>query len=365
MRRVLQVLGHSAGGIARHVAQLVTLLDGVDGFRVDIAGPPDLPVPLPKDVHPVVIPDGPFLGHRGAIVGLRRVIVSERIDVVHAHGLRAAIDASLAARGSGVPVFATVHNLVRPEITGGRAPLYRWGENLVVHLARRTFAVSEDIASHLRERVPSSAQRVEVLHLGAGPLPQPSRTSAEVRAAAGVSSDQTLIVTASRLSPQKAVDVMLHALAQLAPDFVLAISGVGPLERELRTLAERLGLADRVRWLGFRNDLADLIAAADVFCLSSIWEGVPLAAMEAIQLGTPVIATAVGGMPELIEDGRSGRLVAPRNPRALALAIREVARDPDRRRWYVENARVDLEKNFSTERMLARLMEAYEDGSDA
>jgi glycosyltransferase involved in cell wall biosynthesis len=152
---------------------------------------------------------------------------------------------------------------------------------------------------------------------------------------------------------------MLHALALLSRPSVLAVLGVGPLESELRSLAERLNLDERVRWLGFRDDIADHLAAADIFCLSSVWEGVPLAAMEAIQLGTPVVATAVGGMPELVTDGHSGRLVEPGVPRSIADALREVLSDDDARKRYVENARTDLEKNFSTDRMLVRLREAY------
>jgi glycosyltransferase involved in cell wall biosynthesis len=175
----------------------------------------------------------------------------------------------------------------------------------------------------------------------------------------GLSSDQALIVTASRLAPQKAVHVMLHALALLSTPSVLAVLGVGPLEEELRALVAWLRLEDRIRWLGFRDDIADHLAAADVFCLSSVWEGVPLAAMEAIQLGTPVVATAVGGMPELIVDRHSGRLVEPGVPRAIADALHEVLTDDDVRKTYVENARVDLETNFSTERMIARLREVY------
>jgi glycosyltransferase involved in cell wall biosynthesis len=168
-----------------------------------------------------------------------------------------------------------------------------------------------------------------------------------------------LIVTASRLAPQKAVDVMLHAFALLTMPAVLAIFGIGPLEHELKELAARLELTDRVRWLGFKADIADHLAAADAFCLSSIWEGVPLAAMEAVQLGTPIVATAVGGLPELISDGRSGRLVEARNPRALADALREVLTDPERAGYYAGNAREDLELNFSTERMIERLRTAY------
>jgi glycosyltransferase involved in cell wall biosynthesis len=366
MTSVLQVLGRSAGGIARHVAQIVTSIDGRDGFRIDIAGPPGLPIAMPKDMHDLVIPDGPVRGHRAAIAALRRLIDEGRYDVVHAHGLRAGIDASIAARRKDVPVFVTIHNLVRPEIAGKKkAPMYRLAEDLAVRLSDRTFAVSEDIARHVRRRVRNASTRVEVMHLGAGSPPSIRRRAEDVRRSLDVPPGDGLVLTASRLAPQKAVDVMLHAFAQLTTSAVLAIFGIGPLEAELRALTSRLDLDDRVRWLGFQADISDHLAAADAFCLSSIWEGVPLAAMEAVQIGTPVVATAVGGMPELIVDRHSGRLVEPRNPRALADALREVLTDDERRNLYIENARADLARNFSTERMIERLRTAYSEGARA
>ena len=365
MTKVLEVLGRSAGGIARHVAQIAESIDGRDGFQIDIAGPPGLPVAMPKPMHEIVIPDGPLRGHRTAISALRALIDQGGYQVVHAHGLRAGIDAARAARGKGVPVYVTIHNLVRPEIAGKKAPMYRLAEDLAVRLSDRTFAVSEDIGEHVRRRTGRAADRVEVMHLGAGQRPEVKRSREEVRASLDMQADQALIVTASRLAPQKAVDIMLHAFAQLRMPCVLAVFGIGPLEDELRALATRLGLQDRIRWLGFSADLADHLAAADAFCLSSIWEGVPLAAMEAVQLETPVVATAVGGMPELIADGHSGRLVEPRNPRALADALREVLTNEDRRKSYVENAAANLEVNFSTDRMIARLREVYSEGARA
>lgn len=358
MTRVLQVLGRSAGGIARHVAGIVESLDGTDHLRIDVAGPPDLPLSMPKQVHDVLIPDGPR-GHRRAVGEIRELCRTEPFDLVHAHGLRAGVDAARAVRRRRIPVLVTVHNLVRREIVGRRARIYRIAEDLAVRLSTHTFAVSEDIAAHLSRRIPSAAGKIEVLHLGAGPPPVVTTQRKEVRESLEIRPEEALIVTAARLAPQKSLDVMLHALALLSVPSTLAVLGVGPMEGELRALAARLDLDRRVRWLGFRDDIADHLAAADLFALSSIWEGVPLAAMEAIQLGTPIVATAVGGMPELVTDGRSGRLVEHGVPRSLADAMREVLTDDDLREAYVANARTDLERNFSTERMLDRLRRSY------
>jgi glycosyltransferase involved in cell wall biosynthesis len=339
-------------------------LDGRRGLRIDIAGPPDLPLAMPKSVLEVSIPDGVF-GHRAAIGALRALARAGSYHVVHAHGLRAGADACLAWRGASVPVFVTLHNIVQPEVAGRwRALLYRAAEPLVVRLSTRTFAISEDIARRLY-RTPRDAHKVEVLHLGIGGAPSVTRPAAEVRAALGVADGQGLIVTASRLAPQKALSVMLEAMAELPDDVALAVLGQGPMEGELRTRAGDLGVAGRVIWLGWRHDVADHIAAADVFCLSSLWEGVPLAAMEAIMLGTPVVATDAGGTSELVRDGVSGRLVPPGDPSALAAALAEVLASDDLRSRYRRRARELLHESFSTERMLERLEDAYRAGTDA
>ena len=359
--RVLQVLGYSTGGISRHVAQVTAALDG-EGFEVDVAGPADLPLEMPKPVHSVTIPSGPVSGHRAAIARLREIVSAGRYGVVHAHGLRAGIDAALAARGL-CPVVLTVHNLVHPDVAGRVKYLaYRRAEALAVGLTDHTFAVSAEIAGHLRKRRRARG-KVEVLYLGIGDPPRVARGREEIRAELGVGDDERLVVTASRLAPQKALPVMFEALASAGTPFVLALLGTGPQEPELRRSADERGIADRVRWLGFRPDVADYIAAGDVFCLSSVWEGVPLAAQEAILLGVPVVATAVGGMPELVEDAVTGRLVPPRDPAALSAALRQVLASDALRQTFADGARARLAERFSTERMLARLAVEYRERS--
>jgi glycosyltransferase involved in cell wall biosynthesis len=353
--RVLQVLGNSAGGIARHVAQVTEHLDG-HGFTVDIAGPPKLPLAMPKPLHHVSIPDGPVKGHKVAVRRLREIVRSNGYDVVHAHGLRAGIDAALAARGTA-PVLLTVHNVVHPDVAGpARAVLYKPAESLAVRLTDHTFAVSGEIARRLR-KVRGAGHKVEVLYLGIGAPPETRRDRETIRRELGAGG--ALVVTASRLAPQKALHVMFDALARLDLPCTLAVLGTGPLEDDLRQAADRAGVGERVRWLGFRDDVADYVAAADVFCLSSVWEGVPLAAQEAVLLGVPIVATAVGGMPELVDDAVTGRLVPPADPAALADALRQVLANEVLRTTFAAAARARLAERFSTEKMLARLGAEY------
>jgi glycosyltransferase involved in cell wall biosynthesis len=358
-RRVLEVLGRSAGGIAAHVARVTEGLDGRDGLVVDISGPPDLPVPMPKAVRPLVIPDG-LRGHVRAVRSLRSILREGAYEVVHAHGLRAGIDSGIAARGLNVIRCVSVHNLVRPDVTGGvRSIFYRWAEPLVVRLNHKVFAPSEEIAQHLRATIPGAAEKVDVVLLGVGEEVATMRSRDEVRHELGLSPDSRLIVTVSRLHPQKALHVLLEALSRLSSGVYLAIVGEGPLEADLKKQAAMLGVSERVAWLGFRDDVGDYLAAADVFCLSSRWEAVALAAKEAVLVDTPVVATDVGGMRELFQDGVSGRLVPKEDPSALATALRDVLEHPDNAETYARNARAALTERFSTAGMLDRLYRAY------
>lgn len=359
MTRVLEVLGQSTGGVGRHVSEVVKALDGTAGLEVDIAAPPDLRAPMPKPVIGVPIPGG-LRGHVRAVRRLRRTIVEGEYDLVHGHGLRAGMDAVLAARGAGVRSVVTLHNLIVPEVSGGvGARVYRRIEPLVVGLSARTFVPSREMAERLARDAPRLAPRIEVLYAGVAEVAEPKRARTDIRAELDVGDGAGLLVAVARLHPQKALSVMLEAVALVEEDAVLAIVGEGPSEDELRSRSAALGLGPRVRFLGWRSDAADIVAAAEVFCLSSVWEAVPLAAQEAVLLGTPVVSTDVGGLDELITDGVSGRLVPPGDPRALAGALDEMlASEVDRKRL-ADRARSDYSMRFSRERILERLREIY------
>lgn len=362
--KVLEVLGTSTGGVAAHVARVTEELNRAGGFEIEIAGSPDLPAEMPAAVYPLHIPKGPT-GHRAAVRALIGLISRGDYQVIHGHGLRAGLDAARAARRTNVPVVVTVHNLVQREIAGAlKARAFRVAEPLVAKLSDRTLAVSGEIADRLRSAAPARVGTIEVLHLGVGETPSTSRDRDDVRAGMDLMADDRLVVTVARLVPQKALHVMLAAVAELPSTVHLAILGEGRLEGDLRATADRAGIAERVHFLGFRADVADHLAAADVYVLSSIWEGVPLSAQEAILLGTPIVATHVGGMPELVEDRTSGRLVPRDDPEALAAAVAEVLGDPEVAGGYARKAAEELRKNFSTGAMLSRLSEIYRELAD-
>jgi glycosyltransferase involved in cell wall biosynthesis len=264
---------------------------------------------------------------------LRRLLIDDPVDVVHAHNPSIAVGTRLVVRS--LPrrlrprVVVTDHN-----VWHGYARPTRWAEALTGRPddARITVsqAVLETVPARLLDRAQVVVQGIEVDQVTA----QRERR-AEVRAELGINPDTLVVGTVANLRPQKAYPDLLHASREvidtLADVRFLAV-GQGPQEQELRALHAKLGLGDRFQFLGYRADAVRLMAACDVFVLASHWEGLGVAVMEALALGLPVVGTSVGGIPEVVEHGREGLLVPPKQPPALAAALVQVLTDDEHRR---------------------------------
>lgn len=350
-RRVLLVLGPSSGGIRRHVA---ILRDGLAerGWEPMTAAPAGVldglggaDVVLPVGLDPRTIA-------RGAGI-LRRA--STEVDLVHAHGMKAAAVA-VAARCR--PRVMTLHNVVLDDAAGRSAPVLRAVERRLPGAMDRTIAVSNEI----RGRFPAAARAAMEVIVPAGTPPVPERTADEVRADLGVG-DRPLVVTAARLHPQKDLGALLRAAVDVraeVADVAVVIVGDGPDRRALEDLRDDLGLAGTVSFTGQVPNAADHLAAADVVAQSSLWEGSPLVVAEAMTLGRPVVATAVGANPEAIEDGVTGVLVEPRAPAALGAAIVEVLGDPAHAAAMGAAARVAAGERFAPGVLIDAVVRCYE-----
>ncbi len=293
--RVLLVLATSTGGVGRHVASLAGGLEA-RGHDVTVAGPSSSRAVVGRPAYEVVeIGSAPHPA-RDAVAVTRLRALARDADVVHAHGLRAGALAVLTPR----PVVVTLHNAV----TGRVAAVL---ERLVAHRSRVVLAASEDLAARARA---VGADDVRLAPVAAPPL-EPTGVDPGL--------GHPLVLAVGRLHPQKGYDVLLAARSAW-PEAVVAVAGDGPLAQELR------GRAPDVRWLGRRDDVADLLAAADVVVLPSVWEARSLTAQEALRAGRPLVATAVGGVPDLVRDGAV--LVPPGDAVALAAAVRRLLDDP-------------------------------------
>jgi glycosyltransferase involved in cell wall biosynthesis len=287
-----------------------------------------------------------------AVRRLTRRLRSARVDLVHVHGHFAVnVVARIAGRLAGARVLSHMHieNTFR-QGTGRRAQIAL--DNATARLSFAIVAVSEATAGSLR-RQGYPDDRLQVVRNGIDATP-----AEPVRLAEG----QTILEVA-RLAEVKGQRTLLAALAGLDATLVLVgrdLEQSGAYERELRAEAERLGVAGRVVFAGYRDDVPALLAGCDVFCLPSLMEGLPLVVLEAMVQGAPVVATAVGGTPELVADGETGVLVPPGDVTALHEGLERVLASPDLARRLGEAGRARARTAFSAAETNERILRIYE-----
>ncbi|GGS57374.1 glycosyl transferase [Planobispora rosea] len=357
--RVAFVLGTSAGGVGRHVAMLAAGLVR-RGHRVVVAGPPSTEETFGFTRHgarfvPVPISDRPRPG--GDLRAVRVLRGLRGADAVHAHGLRAGALAALALTGTRTGLVVTLHNAATAG--GVVGAIYGVLERIVARRADRILVVSPDLGDRMTAL---GAGHVEAAVVPAPELAASGRSPEEVRAellssveAVGPAepgespesgesaepepaergepggADRPILLTVARLAQQKGLETLLDAAASFAPGSaperraLFLVAGDGPLRGELQRRIDAEGLP--VRLLGDRRDVGDLLAVARALVVPSRWEGQPLSVQEALRSGTPVVATAVGGIPPMV--GRGGVLVPYGDAAAMSEAVRRILTDDE------------------------------------
>jgi glycosyltransferase involved in cell wall biosynthesis len=289
---------------------------------------------------------------------LLRFMHTEDVAVIHAHKFGSNFwGAVTGALGRTPVVLAHEHSW---SFEGQQ--MRQLVDRLVIsRLADAVIAVSRADRQRMIDVVGIPPERIVFIPNG---IPAPVRGDPHaVRRSTGISETAPVLVSVGNLLPAKAYDVMLQALALVRPSFpevrLLVAGGRDP--RQLQRLAAQLGIEDAVTFLGLRTDIPDVLAAANIAVSSSDHEGSPLAAMEYLGAGLPVIATAVGGMPDLITSGETGILVQRRDPSALASAIQQLLANPDQARAMGEQGRIRQRRDFSLDAMVARVETLYTD----
>jgi glycosyltransferase involved in cell wall biosynthesis len=305
-------------------------------------------------VHPVAMRGTWDLASGLALAALHR---SLRPDLVHWHAARAhalGAAASLLAPGPARVLSRRVDFPVRG--TPGSRLLYAMPLEAII-------AISEGVRDALvQSGVPGERIRVIRSGIDLAPFEAPFDRDA-LRERLRILPGETIVLQVAALAPHKSQTDLLRAAALAAarrPDLRFWIAGEGPLRVALERERQALGLGREVRLLGFRDDVPDLLRAADLFCVSSYLEGLGTSTLDAMAAGLPVVATRVGGVPEAVAHGESGLLVEPRDPRALAEAILALAGDPDRRRRMGAAAR-EAVRRFSADRTELETRRLYDE----
>ncbi|MBI3320807.1 MAG: glycosyltransferase [Candidatus Omnitrophica bacterium] len=287
------------------------------------------------------------------VPALASLMKRERIDVVHTHNMGPLLYGSVAARLAGVRALINTRH--------GREEKCR--SRFIWRLNDAVVAISEDAKRRLLAHNRLDERRVRVIYNGIELGSTNGHASADFKRQCGLSPQRRLIGTVGRLAQEKDHGTLLQAFAGLIRfgcDAELAIAGDGALKPSLERMAGALGIAGRVRLLGFRSDARALIGAFDLFALSSLTEGIALTLLEAMAARKPVVATEVGGNPEVVVDGMTGLLVPPQQPDRFAQAMRVVLDDPALAARFGEAGRRRVEEHFSVERMVREYVQLYE-----
>jgi glycosyltransferase involved in cell wall biosynthesis len=289
-------------------------------------------------------------------------------DLVHTHLIHADVLGGVAARLAGVPVVVSTKHGYEDYDRTSRA--YRLA-GLTARWTRKVITISDALSGKVAEveRIPTA--KLTTIHYGIDcvvPGPQPSRDA--VRRSLGLPPDAFAVLSTGRLVPVKGYQYLIEAVGKLragGSSVILLIAGDGPERAVLQAQAERLGVGDRVRFLGWRADVSTLLAGVDAFALATLGEGFGLAILEAMAQRLPVVATRVVAVPEIVQDGETGLLVPPRDPAALADALLALEREPELRRRFAAAGHRRALDHFSVARMVRDTERVYADvlGTDA
>lgn len=288
-----------------------------------------------------------------------RLIRERQVTLLHTHEFFMNTVGLVASRLTGIPLVATVHGQNYYPDRFHRRGSY----GLVGRFAQQMVTVSQYVRRFLAERTGIPLDRIRVVPNGVPVDEEPSQEKvAALRKSLGLDQQSRVVVTVGSLYPVKGHTYLIQAALRIVrecPHVIFLIVGRGGLRGELEAQALRLGVTPYLRFLGHREDVRDLLAVSDVFVLPSLSEGMPLSVLEAMAAGVPPVATQVGGISEVIEDGKTGLLVPPRDSDALARSIATLLEDRILTKEIGESARHVVASRFSLTTMIQTYQEIY------
>ncbi len=369
----------NVGGPAIHVVNLTAGLDPAR-FECQLVTGTENPgegtlmgMALEHHIEPIVIPE--MVGQLSlkprdlkALIALYQLIRRERPHIVHTHAAKPGVLGRLAARLAGVPIV--VHTFHGHILHGYYGPLIsqllRWMERWLAGISDRIIAVSEQVKQDLVRYRVAVAGKICVIPLGFDlrPFLHSGQHRGALMQELGLTNGTRLVGIVGRIFPIKNHRLFLEAAARVAveePHARFVVVGDGVLRHEMEACAQSLGIADRVTFTGWRRDLPRVYPDLDVLVVSSLNEGTPVSAIEAMASGCPVVATRVGGLPDLIDDGKTGHLVPSEDVAALANGILRVLRDRVAAQAIAQAAREHVSQRFRSSRLLCDMERLYDE----
>lgn len=293
------------------------------------------------------------------IYRLYRFLCQERPHIVQTHNWGTLVEGALAAKLAGVPI---VIHAERGTIEGRRRNLFV--QRCLLRTVHRVLSVSETHRRRLADATGFPYERIKPIPNGVDVslfYPRPAEKQ-RLRKDLGLEPTPIYVGTVANLRPVKNHALLLRVgsrICQAYEDVRFVFAGDGPLKAQLVALAEELGISTKVRFLGTRADIPEVLNALDVFVLPSLSEGMPNAVLEAMACGLPVVATRVGGIPELIEDGNTGILVPSEDEGQLEVILKNLLRDDTKRRALGEKGRQRVLECFRLDRMVNEYQDLY------
>ncbi|KXG78735.1 putative glycosyltransferase EpsD [Fervidicola ferrireducens] len=357
--KLLEVVRDAEGGMKRHVEYLIRGLDKDKFDIILLLSAENLKLwNLEKSVKVA----NTRLGDRRALLAISKsffdivkILKKEKIDIIHSHGLLAAAIGTAAALVAGTPrIVTTLHNFPKNNFQNRLAGYFlRYNHKIIT--------VSQKMAQEVREVFSIPVEKLAVIYNGID-----LKSLGKFNISTFKRENSFSFLNIARLIPEKGVDVFLKASALLLEklssdkiDLKFYIAGTGPMEKKLKDLADELSLSGKVFFLGFCPDVYKIISESDALVLSSLSEGLSLSLLEAMAMGKPVIATDVGGNPEIVKNGISGILVPPADPKALAEAMEYIIKNPGAAEKMAINARHMVMERFSHEHMVDALQNLF------
>lgn len=347
------------GGAQVHVRDLAAALVGHGHHPVVLAGGGGSYMEVLRDagvetisLEHLTVPISPYRDTR-ALIELSSVLRDVKPDLVSVHSSKAGVLGRIACRALGLPVIHTAHGWsFTPGIPRRKAWVYGWIERLAAPLASRIITVSEfDRRLALAHQL-APADRVVTVHNGMPDI--------EPGLAADPARSPVRLIMIARFEPQKDHSTLFRALAGIPVPWHLDLIGDGPLLAEARAMVRDLGLVERVQFWGQRMDVAQRLAEAQVALLITNWEGFPRSILEAMRAGLPVVASAVGGIAESVQDGETGFVVPWADVEVLRERLGQLLADPGLRATMGRKGRERYEAHFTLDHTVEKTLTVYQ-----